>query len=88
MSWEREIACTPCMVRSQLRLFAVAALLRVAASYSCTVSQQCTNRINGPLTGTKADVQAACDADVNCVAFDYDAAHSESASHFPHHSYL
>lgn len=70
------------MARSQLRLFAVAALLRVAASYSCTVAHQCSNRIGGPLTGTKADVQAACDADVNCVAFDYDSLHSESSSYF------
>ena len=45
------------------------------SAYACTSERECAqgDRYGAPATGTESNMEAACDADVNCVAYDWDA---------------
>ena len=42
-----------------------------AGFYDCTDGVECSATYGPPTVGTQADVEAACDADASCVAFQY-----------------
>jgi hypothetical protein len=44
-----------------------------AGFYDCTDGVECSATYGPPTVGTQADVEAACDADTSCVAFQYNA---------------
>ena len=49
----------------------------VSATYSCSaIGIECLNRIYVGSYATEAAAKAACDANINCVAYDYAAAQS------------
>jgi hypothetical protein len=43
----------------------------LAGFYDCTDGVECSATYGPPTVGTQADVEAACDADASCVAFQY-----------------
>ena len=52
----------------------VLSLVRSAlAAYGCTSSVECDDAYGTPVTGAQSVVEAACDADVSCVAIQYNS---------------
>ena len=42
-----------------------------AGFYDCTSSVECSSTYGPPTVGTESDMEAACDADSSCVAYQY-----------------
>ena len=66
--------CTSCHSMRNVLLLLCAAI-RVCVAYSCIAGYECDSRIDGPMSGTEYDIEAACDADVKCKSFDFDDSH-------------
>ena len=74
--------------RMSLRL-TVALLLPAAIRagfYDCTNGVQCSSTYGPPTVGSKDDIEASCDADANCVAFQHNSGQTYGVSMrpFPH----
>lgn len=65
---------TVCRMSLRLTLALLLPAAIRAGFYDCTDSVECSSTYGAPTVGTEADMEAACDADANCVAYQYNAA--------------
>ena len=54
-----------------------------AGFYDCTNSVECSSTYGPPTVGSQADIEASCDADANCVAYQHNAGQTYGVSTRP-----
>jgi hypothetical protein len=59
-----------------------------AGFYDCTDGVECASTYGAPTVGTEAQMEAACDADVNCMAYQWNELQQYGVSYTPVHSHM